>query len=55
MEKTVDRLRWLRAHMRTQQCVIERYAMDTAAQKYIGLYEAALTHGRSLMARDGTL
>jgi len=40
---------------RARQRIVERYAMDAVAQRYIGLYEAALTHGRSLMARDGTV
>jgi hypothetical protein len=40
---------------RARQRIVERYAMDAVAQTYIGLYEAALTHGRSLMARDGTV
>jgi glycosyltransferase involved in cell wall biosynthesis len=40
---------------RARQRIVERYAMDAIAQKYIKLYEATLAHSRSLMAHDGTV
>jgi Glycosyltransferase len=40
---------------RARSALSSAMPMDAVAQTYIGLYEAALTHGRSLMARDGTV